>query len=239
MSSIRTNEQIRVGLLTDEPLRMEGLNGIFDIVPGEDFVPLSPVFGEFEELLSDPKLLYLIVDLHSNSSGLDTVETIRRRRPDMRLIVIGPEGDDRLILGLIQAGVRAYLDLNAIQHMARKAIEEVTRGGIWAPRRLLSQLIDRLLAPSYIQTENIPPRLTDRERQVLELILTACPNREIARQLNIEESTVQAHVGRLLRKTGAVNRIGLLMGGSNPALLKPAEIRERRKEERRQSDPRP
>ena len=213
MSSIRSNEPIRVGLLIDEPLRMEGFMGIFDTKPDEDSVPLSPVFGDFEELLSDATLSYLVVDLHSNSSGLETVETIHRRRPDMRLIAIGPKGADRLILGLIQAGVRAYLDLTAIQQMARKAIEEVIKGSIWAPRRLLSQLIDRLLMPSYIRPDIIPPRLTDRERQVLELILTACPNREIARQLGIEESTVQAHVSRLLRKTGAVNRIGLLMGG--------------------------
>ena len=53
--------------------------------------------------------------------------------------------------------------------------------------------------------------MTDRERQVLEHILMARSNREIARQLGIEERTVKAHVGRLMRKTGADNRIELSM----------------------------
>ena len=236
MSSIHANEPLRVGLLTDEPLRMEGLLGVFEEQPNNGFAPLTPVFGDFEELLSDSTLTYLVVDLHSNSSGRDTVEAIRRRRPDMRLIVIGPEKDDKMVLGLILAGARAYLDQKANSRIARQALDVVISGSIWAPRRLLSLLIDKLLSATDASPVTHRPRLTDRERQVLELILNACPNREIARQLGIEESTVQAHVGRLMRKTGADNRIGLLMNASNPALLETAEVRARRRQERRQGD---
>jgi hypothetical protein len=53
-------------------------------------------------------------------------------------------------------------------------------------------------------------------------------NREIASHLGIEERTVVAHVGRLMRKTGADNRINLLMRASNPALLQASGIRDRR-----------
>jgi DNA-binding NarL/FixJ family response regulator len=65
---------------------------------------------------------------------------------------------------------------------------------------------------------NDPPHLTDRERQVLDLILLARSNREIALQLGIEERTVKAHVGRLMRKTGADNRIELSMRALNHAM---------------------
>jgi DNA-binding NarL/FixJ family response regulator len=197
---------------------------------------LTPVFGSFEELLSDPALLYVFMDLKAYSKGVETMETIRRRRPDMRLIVLGPEGDDELVLCSIMAGARAYLDLKASPRIVRQAFDVVTSGSIWAPRRLLSLLIDRLLATPDTSLTSAPPHLTDRESQVLELIITATPNREIARQLGIEESTVQAHVGRLLRKTGAENRIGLIMHASNPALLEAAGFRERRRVDRRQGD---
>jgi DNA-binding NarL/FixJ family response regulator len=59
------------------------------------------------------------------------------------------------------------------------------------------------------------PRLTARERQVMDLILLARSNREIARELGIEERTVKAHVGRLMRKTGSDNRIDLSMRALN------------------------
>jgi DNA-binding NarL/FixJ family response regulator len=207
MHSNRELNPIRVGVLADEPLRMEGIASILDALPDEGYRPLSPVFGSVEELLSDGTLSFLVVDLHSSSGGVKILEAIRRRRPGLRLIVIGPEGDDELVLDSIMAGARAYLDLNVSPQIVRKAVEEVTNGSIWAPRRLLSQLIDRLLGVPDASLTNKPPSLTARESQVLELILTARSNREIARELDIEERTVQAHVSRLMRKTGADRRI--------------------------------
>ena len=55
------------------------------------------------------------------------------------------------------------------------------------------------------------PHLTAREEQVLQLLLLARSNREIAEELGIEERTVKAHVGKLMRKVGAENRIELSM----------------------------
>ncbi len=236
MCSIQRPEPIRVGVLTDEPLRLEGIASIFDDMSGEGHAPLTPVFGKMEELLSDTALGFMVVDLHSSESGMRILETIRRRRPGLRSIVIGPEGDDKLILDSIMAGARAYLDLTASPRVVRQAVEEVTNGSIWAPRRLLSRLIDQLLGVPDISYTNDPPRLTEREQQVLELILMARSNREIASELGIEERTVQGHVGRLLRKTGADNRINLLMRSSNPDLLKAAGIEDRRQVDRRRSD---
>ena len=235
MSSIRNNKSIRIGVLTDEPLRLEGLAGIFEERPAEGFAPLTPVFGNLDELLADRKLTFLVVDLNAFPSGVGAVEDICRRRPEMRLIVIGPEANDKLIMDLVLAGARAYLDMKASPRIVRQAIEEVTSGSIWAPRRLLARLIDQLLTVSDASLSNGPPHLTERELQVLELILTARSNREIAQQLGIEESTVQAHVGRLMRKTGADNRINLLMRASDATLLQSAGIKDRRKRERRGS----
>ena len=139
------------------------------------------------------------------------LESIRRQRPDIRLIVLGPEGNDELVLDAIVSGARAYLDATADPQTVRLAIQEVTSGSIWAPRRLLSKLIDRLLSKRDTSLTSDDPHLTDRERQVLELILLARSNREIASQLGIEERTVKAHVGRLMRKSGVDNRIELSM----------------------------
>lgn len=236
MSLICGDDPIRVGVLTDEPMRVAGLTGIFDDHTGEGYVPLAPVFGGLEELLADTPLTYLVVDLNAFSNRVGIVAAIRRRRPDMRLIVLGQEGNDSLIMDLILAGARAYLDLNVGPQIVRHAVEEVINGTIWAPRRLLTLLVDRLLQASDTSLTNTQAHLTDREQQVLDLILTARSNREIARELGIAEQTVQAHVGRLLRKTGAENRIDLLMHASNPELLEASGIHERRQGDRRRSE---
>ena len=211
MSSIRSLEPILIGLVSDEPIRLEGLASIFDQPAHNGHAPLLPVTGDMEDLIARNNVEYLVVDLQGSSVGVHSLEAIRRARPAIKLIVIGPEGNDELVLEAITAGARAYLELTADPQMVRMAIEVVTSGSIWAPRRILSKLIDRLLKVPDSSLTNGAPHLTSREKEVLELILLARSNREIARHLGIEERTVKAHVGRLLRKTGSDNRIELSM----------------------------
>jgi DNA-binding NarL/FixJ family response regulator len=215
MSGTRNPVPIHIGLVSDEPMRLEGLVSIFDQPAHNHNAPLLPITGSLSEMLLRASLEYLVVDMHSSPGGLAILDSIRRTRPALKLIVIGPEGNDELVLESIIAGARAYLDLTADTDVVRQAIEVVTSGSIWAPRRLLSKLIDRLLKVPDSSLTNGNLHLTAREKEVLDLILQARSNREIARQLGIEERTVKAHVGRLMRKTGADNRIELTMHAMN------------------------
>jgi DNA-binding NarL/FixJ family response regulator len=208
---------IRIGVLDGEPIRLEGLSTVFEEPPQPGKPQLVPVVGTLQELLADSTLGYMVVDFNS-AEGLKTLDAVKRSRPKMRQIVIGPDRDDALVLDAIMAGARAYLDSSADPHTVRMAIDIVVSGSIWAPRRLLSRLIDELLDVGREGGGGGAHRtqqLTTREQQVLDLILLAQSNREIARQLGIEERTVKAHVGRLMRKTGAENRIELSIRALN------------------------
>lgn len=212
MSADRKAESIRIGIMVDEPIRLAGLSSIFDQPGQEGFAQLVPLPGTMRELLAKPALKYLVVDMQCSSSGMKALETVRRARPDLRMIVIGPAGDEELVMNCIVAGARAFLDLSASPETVRDAVEIVTQGSIWAPRRLLSKLIDRLLDNPEANAVTMPSeKLTSRERQVMDLIMKARSNREIALQLGIEERTVRAHLARLMRKAGVDNRIKLSM----------------------------
>ncbi len=232
MGQIGNPEPVRIGLVVGEPIRMEGITSVFEEISGLGHAALVPVFGAMDELLSSLELGYMVVDLNSESTDLGTLEEIRRKRPDLRLVVIGPAGNDELVMDSIIAGARAYLDSTAGPQLVRNAIEVVTEGSIWAPRRLLSKLIDRLLKSPDTSLTTASPHLTERELQVLELILMAQSNREIADQLGIEERTVKAHVGSLMRKTGADNRIGLSLRALNQSLMAGRTPAEHGKEKR-------
>lgn len=229
MSVLEKLEPIHIGVVAGEPIRLAGLVTVFDEPHAPGHAELIPVVGTMDELLANPQVGYLVVDLNSSSGGIQTLESVRRVRPGIRQIVIGPERQDELVLECIIAGARAYLDSSAAPETVRQAIDIVVSGSIWAPRRLLSRLIDRLLD---VPQNNVPRdalHLTTRERQVLELVLRSRSNREIAHELGIEERTVKAHVGRLMRKTGADNRLGLSMRALNRALVAsedPDEVQE-------------
>src|ERR1035438_7803395 len=82
MSLDYSTRPIRVGVLTDEPLRLEGLQGIFEDRPNGGYAPLLPVRGTLEELLAEPRLTIMVVDLSALSRRVRTEigrESCRRR----------------------------------------------------------------------------------------------------------------------------------------------------------------
>ena len=190
-------------------MRLVGLVSIFDQPVLSGKIPLIPIVCSIKELLTGSTLEYSILDLHESGSNSHLVHAILRSCPGIRLLVLGPQENDDLAMEAISAGARAYLDLNSEVEMVRVAIDVVIGGNICAPRRVLRKLIDRLLKVRDSSLINAPPQLTSREKQVIQLILLAQSNREIARKLGIGIKSVTAHVGRLMRKTGTNNRINL------------------------------
>jgi DNA-binding NarL/FixJ family response regulator len=121
---------------------------------------------------------------------------------------MGPEASDEQMLSHVSSGAKAYLDETDTPETIEQAINTVRDGAIWAPRRVLTEFADR----AEVATPSTPAaefRLTSRERDVLQLLVAAQSNREIASALGIEERTVKAHVAKLMRKVGVDNRIAL------------------------------
>ena len=91
-----------------------------------------------------------------------------------------------------------------------QAIRIVNQGSVWAPRRVLSMFIERV--SSTLRGGSFPAgrvTFTDREKEVLEMLVAGRSNKEIGSALGIEERTVKAHVAKLMRKVGVQNRIAL------------------------------
>ena len=80
MSSMSSPDPIRIGVASEEPIRLTGLTSIFDQPAREGRPPLVPLAARLQELLENLSLGYLVVDLQSWSSGLEVLETIRRSR---------------------------------------------------------------------------------------------------------------------------------------------------------------
>ena len=134
------------------------------------------------------------------------------------LIVMGPEAEDEFILQAVSAGAKAYLNATASPKQVEQAVEIVSQGSIWAPRRVLALFVDRAMRKTRIAT---PDRVqfTLRETEVLRLLVNARSNREIARKMGIEERTVKAHVAKLMRKVGVENRIALSIYAVNNEIV--------------------
>jgi DNA-binding NarL/FixJ family response regulator len=211
----KSPSRLRVALLETEPIRVQGFITLFEDHPRIEFV-----FFELAQFLADQEFKLALVGLHGDGLPLPLVATIHGLRPDVRLIVMGPEADDEMILQAITAGAKAYLEASATPLQVEQAIEIVSQGSIWAPRRVLSIFVDRATKTSRSSTP-VGAQFTARETEVLKLLVAARSNREIARNLGIEERTVKAHVAKLMRKVGVENRIALSIYAVTNAIVKP------------------
>src|ERR1700722_500549 len=97
----------RVGLISTEPIRLIGLISAF-----EDHSTIRIHIGEGDTLLADRSLPYLILDLCYSSTSLELQEKVRRARPDIGQILLGPATGEEIAMRSIVAGARAYLDCN-------------------------------------------------------------------------------------------------------------------------------
>jgi DNA-binding NarL/FixJ family response regulator len=195
---------IRIAVVGSDPLQFVGLRAVFD--SERDFELIS---SSLPDVGTQQKIDLVLLRDRSGQNLFDVMASLKATRPHLRIIVIGSGMDDKTILKAIAFGAKGYVDAAASPADFAQAIRIVSQGSVWAPRRVLSLFIERVSrSPGRIFPAG-RVTFTDREREVLELLVGGRSNKEIGATLGIEERTVKAHVAKLLRKNGVQNRVSL------------------------------
>ncbi len=194
----------RIAVVESDPLRFVGFRALFDSEPEFELVSAS-----INELTARENIDLVLLGSRSGQNLFDVMASLKAIRPDLRIIVTGAGADDETILKALAAGAKGYVDEAATPQEFVQAIRIVHQGSVWAPRRVLSIFIERVTSsPGRIFPAG-RVTFTDREKEVLELLVAGRSNKEIGAALGIEERTVKAHVAKLMRKVGVQNRIAL------------------------------
>jgi DNA-binding NarL/FixJ family response regulator len=209
---------LKLGLVATDPLRILGLQTIFSEEEGEKGAPVEIIPLSVPGALDASGVSLILIDAACTDHIFELLATFRRTRPHLRLIVLGLEEDHEYIQRIIGAGAKGYLAHTARPGEVRLAIEIVQDGSAWAPRKVLANLLDVSSADERRATVE-EPKFTERESEVLRLLVEGHPNRVIAGELGIDLATVKKHVGALMRKVGVKNRIALSVQVVNRKLL--------------------
>ncbi len=193
--------QPRIGIVASDEVRIAGLIAL-----------LAPE-GDAELLLmSEPGALeadgldLVLVDATATQHVLELLDSFRRLRPKLRVMVMTRTEDLSSLAALIWHGARGVLNHTASEAELREAVALVREGFIWAPMKVLSHLVDRSHDPIFPASE---VHLTRREMDVLKLLMSGMGNREIAAALQVQPAAVKAHLSRLMRKAGVKTRTAL------------------------------
>jgi two-component system, NarL family, nitrate/nitrite response regulator NarL len=126
------------------------------------------------------------------------------------LLVVTGTQDDALLLDLLDRGVAGFAPKTASGAIIEAAIRLILAGGRYLPARLAdiaaARIEDGTVVPIRDASANLAERLSDRQMEVLRLVMQGQSNKEIARTMSLAPSTVKTHLSHVLQCLGATNR---------------------------------
>ena len=142
-------------------------------------------------------------------NGIEAARQLRRVLPQTKVIVLTMYADNDYVLRALQAGVQGYLLKKAAAAELLEAIRAVERGGFYLSSEISRVVIERYLSSEGSSAEEAVA-LSDRERQILQLVAEGHTNRQIATALGISPKTVDTHRTRLMTKLDIHDTPGLV-----------------------------
>ncbi len=186
---------VREGLRTFLELQ-DGIDVVGEAADGEEAVERA------EALRPDVVLMDLVMP---KLDGVGAMRELRERDFNPRVIVLTSFLDDDRLLPAIRAGAAGYLLKNAEPSELARAVRAAYEGETILDPTVASRLV-RAISEGPATGPELAGQLTNREREVLELIARGQSNKRIALELGIAEKTVKTHVGHLLDKLGVTDR---------------------------------
>jgi DNA-binding NarL/FixJ family response regulator len=203
-------ERIRILLADDQRLMREGLRILLELEPDLQVVGEAEDGGAALEAYEETRPDIVLMDIRM--PGIDGVEATRRIRarwPEARVIILTTFDDDEYIFEGLRAGALGYLLKDASGAELADAVRTVAGGGALiepsVARKVVAEFA-RLATPGRPVDAGLPEPLSEREKNILELLAQGLTNREIAGRLHLAEGTVKNYVTAILQKLGVRDR---------------------------------
>ncbi len=195
---------IRILLADDHAVVRDGLRALIEKHPdmvvvaeagdGRECVRLA------EEFTPDIVMMDIAMPI---MNGMEATRRVLAANPRCGVVILSMHQDESYVLGSLKAGAKGYLLKDSLRTEVVDAIRAVSQG-----RSFLTRKIARVLQEDYVSrmqmrgVEDSYDLLTDREREVLQLVAEGRTNKEVANQLNISLTTVETHRTHILQKLG-------------------------------------
>jgi DNA-binding NarL/FixJ family response regulator len=202
--SQQDHDQLRVLIVDDHALFRRGLEIVLE--PEPDIVVVGEASDGQEATAKALELMpdVVLMDVRMpRRSGIEAAREIRDTLPHVRILMLTVSEEEADLYDAIKAGASGYLLKEISAEEIAQAIRSVVAGQSRISPSMASKLLTEFATMSKQATERRlmpPPRLTDRETEVLKLVANGLNNRDIARELYISENTVKNHVRNILEK---------------------------------------
>ncbi|MFC5942931.1 response regulator transcription factor [Micromonospora harpali] len=198
---------IRVAVVDDHPVFRLGMTALLASTPGLEVVGEAADADEAVRVADLTRPQVIIMDLHlgGGRSGVEATREIVGRHPGIGVLVVTMLDDDDSVFAALRAGARGYLLKGAAPGEVDRAVRAVANGEVLLGPVVASRAIG-FLAGGRASGPAPFPELTDREREVLDLVAQGLSNLVIARRLTLSPKTVRNHLSNVLGKLQVADR---------------------------------
>lgn len=202
----KPDPHIRIFLADDHEVVRRGVTNVLTTVPGFHVVGEAATIEQSLTGIKTTRPDVVVLDTRlRDGSGIDVCRVVRSALPDTTYCLFLTSCDDSdAVLAAVLAGASGYLKKEVRSTALVDAIRQVAAGRSLLDPQVIAQAMAQVRRAA--NTDERLSSLTDRERDVLELIAEGLTNREIARRLYFSEKTVKNNVSSLLRKLGLERR---------------------------------
>lgn len=195
-------EQIRILLADDHNILRDGMRLLLERQPGFSVVGEAADGREIVQLTQEHSPDVVVMDIAMpNMNGIEATRRIVEKFPNTGVVILSMHYDESYVIRSLKAGARAYLLKDAMKAELIAAIRAVAEG-----RSFFSPRISRILQEDYVEAlgrkgaDDSYELLTEREREILQLVAEGKTNKEIADALNVSVYTVDTHRTHILQK---------------------------------------
>ena len=199
---------LRVVVVDDHPLYREGLATALESMPGVEVVGEAGDGETALEVVGRLRPSVVLMDLHMpGTNGIDTTRELVRRDPDVAVLVLTMLEGEESVFAALRAGARGYLLKGAGRAEIERAIRTVAEGEVVFSPAVAGRVLAWFRSGASAGDVASPfPELTEREREVLDLVARGLTNAEIARRLVVSDKTVRNHVSNVFAKLHVTDR---------------------------------
>ena len=220
------NPQIRIVILDNHALVRAGMHRLIEDQAGMNVLGEAGSLSEGLEIISDlkPEIVLFEMNLEARTIS-EIVSRIMNASCESRLILVTGTNNPMIIQQAVEDGVMGVVLKTQSPEFLTKAIEKVNSGEVWLERSMIANVLARLSRNNNstdIKSEKDHIiELSEREKQIINLIGQGYKNRRISIQLGLSESTIRHYLTSIYSKLGVSDRLELLIFANRSGLVKP------------------
>lgn len=208
----KNKNAIRILLADDHPIFRDGVRRLLEQEDAVTIVGEASNGNECVSMLSKLKPDILLLDLRMpDKDGLAVLEEVNFDSIGTRVIVLTATEDDNDVVRAMRLGARGVVLKQSATDLLLKSILKVQSGEIWLDNRMTAEVMRAFSKSSESGPRREKPLLSDREREIVQLVAQGFRNREIGEKLFISEQTVKNHLHNIFDKLGVSDRLELAL----------------------------